>query len=97
MISQRYRRMAEVYRIFARAWAHVLDFSESALGEMFAHESRGSAIDRSDNGYEVGKKWLNVQVAVWRQDIACGLLFKHELYADGAFPRWWLDRVLDGV
>jgi hypothetical protein len=92
-VSARYRRMADVYRVFARHWAHVLDFSESALAAMHAHESRGEPIEGS-NGFEVGKKYLNLTVSLWRQDLATGLLFKHELYADPLFPTWWLDSVL---
>ena len=95
-ISERYRRMAEVYRVFARGWEHVLDFSERALEEMNEHESRGGGVS-DKNGYAVGKRYLNVQVAAWREDIQGGLLTKHELYADERFPRWWLDSVLGDV
>lgn len=92
-ISPKYRRMAEVYKLFATDWSHMLDFSEDALWEMHQYESRGTPIASTNNGYEVGKKWLNVHVAMWRQDIRAGLLFKAELYAD-KFPHWWLNDVL---
>lgn len=93
-VSRKYRRMAAVYRVFSRHWEHVLDFSDAALQEMHDHESRGASV-RSENGYAVGKKYLNLTVTTWKQDIASGLLFRHELYADPLFPHWWLDRVLE--
>ena len=95
-VSTRYRRMADVYRVFAAAWGHMLDFSDEAMAEMQAHESRGAPV--SDlNGYAVGKKYLNLHVTTWKQDIRDGLLFEHELYADPKFPNWWLDSVFGGV
>lgn len=57
-VSARYRRMAEVYRVFVADWADIVDLSESALAEMQAHESRGAPIGEA-NGYALGKKWLN--------------------------------------
>ena len=92
MISQRYRRTADLYRHFAESWADILDFSEEALEEFYAHESTGAPMRRLDNGYEQGKKWLDVHVATWAADLCAGLLTKSELYADPALPNWWLDR-----
>lgn len=86
--------MAQLYRHFARHWAHVLDFGEDALVEMALHESTGAPIRTADNGYEVGKRWLNVHVAMWRADIASGLLLRAELYRDPELPDWWLDQIL---
>lgn len=91
-VSPRYRRMAEVYRVFASAWGHMLDFSDGAMAEMQQHESRGGTVGDL-NGYAVGKKYLNLHVTTWKQDIRAGLLFKWELYADPKFPHWWLDSV----
>lgn len=91
-VSRKYVRMAEVYRVFSRHWAHVLDFSDAALQEMHDHESKGGPVS-PENGYSVGKRYLNLTVTTWRQDIRAGLLFKHELYADPLFPHWWLDNV----
>lgn len=93
-VSPKYRRMAEVYRIFARHWEHVLDFGDAALAEMQRHESRGEPITITNNGYEVGKRYLNLTVTTWKRDLRDGLLFKRELYADPLLPHWWLDRVL---
>jgi len=88
--------MAEIYRIFAKDWEHVLDFSDDALLQLYNHESYGGRID-SNNGYAHGKKYLNLHVTMWKEDIAKGLLFKHELYEDNVFPHWWLDNILKDV
>ncbi len=48
------------------------------------------------NGYAIGKRWMEVTVRMWREDISKGLLFTWELYEDGRFPHWWLDEVLFG-
>jgi hypothetical protein len=84
--------MSEVYRIFAADWAHVHDFSDDMLLELFNAESYGGPVS-SRNGFACGKKWLNVNVAMWKEDIALGLFRASELYADDKYPRWWLDNV----
>ena len=44
------------------------------------------------NGFELGKKWMDVTVAGWKEEIpALGLLVS-ELQADG-YPDWFLERV----
>lgn len=104
-ITNRWRKQAEVYKIFAQSFSTGLDLSESAAEEMFACESLGlgdleiDCFAKTPNGYAVGKKWLNVTVAMWRRDIAQGLLLKTELYADPAFNdvHWWLDKVLKDI
>ena len=94
-ISERYRRMAAVYAMFARSWADCVDLSEDALREMHAHESRGGTVS-PENGYALGKRWLNLHVTTWRRDIADGLLRVSELYDDPLFPHWWLDSIFSG-
>jgi hypothetical protein len=84
--------MAELYRLFAKDWEQCLDFSDQALVELYNHESYGQPISQS-NGFMHGKKWLNVTVSMWKEDVAQGLLFKHELYEDPKFPHWWLDNI----
>jgi len=83
--------MCEVYRYFSRHWEHVLDFSDESLVELFNHESYGTPCSPK-NGFLVGKQHLNVNVAMWKEDIIKGVLFKQELY-DGEFPTWWLDSI----
>lgn len=84
--------MSELYKYFASDWAHVLDFSEQSLLQLYNHESYGGPVD-SNNGYAHGKKWLNVHVSMWREDIEAGILWKHELYEDQNLPHWWLDSI----
>lgn len=87
--------MFEIYRIFCRDWEHVLDLSDDALLELYNHESYGTPICQN-NGFAHGKKWLNLHVNMWKEDIRDGILWKHELY-DGTFPEWWLDNVLRDI
>jgi hypothetical protein len=84
--------MSEVYRIFSRHWEHVLDFSDDKLLELYNSESYGSPVS-SNNGFSVGKSYLNVHVKMWKEDIELGTLWKFELYEDGLFPHWWLDSI----
>ena len=88
--------MSELYRVFAEDWKHVLDFSDESLLELYNYESYGGRID-AKNGFAVGKKYLNLHVTEWREEIKQGMLFKHELYNDPSLPHWWLDSVLKGV
>lgn len=95
-VKRKFRKWGELYKQFAIKWSH-LDFSEEALLEQYLSESYGDVIISENNGYAVGKKWLNVTVAMWKEDISKGLLFKHELYKDPTLPDWWLDSVLKGM
>lgn len=60
---------------------------------MYVSETFGGKPSKK-NGYALGKSWLGVNVAMWKEDIARGHLPKSELYEDERFPHWWLDRVL---
>jgi len=96
--SKKWLKMAGVYKLFNSSG----DFSEAAMVEMYEWESKGignigKALFNNRgicNGYAVGKKWLDVMISMWRRDISDGLLHPYELYVDGKFPYWWLDRVL---
>lgn len=88
--------MCEVYRIFSKDWEHLLDFSDEAKVELFNHESLGYPVS-SLNGFWYGKKWLNVQVTMWKEDIEHGLFRVSELYDDPKYPHWWLDSVFKGL
>ena len=85
--------MAEIYRKFGECMSSKLNFDGDALLSLYNHESYGTPLS-PNNGYAIGKQYLNVQVTMWREDITSGLLFKHELYADESLPHWWLDSVL---
>ena len=88
--------MAELYRYFATNMSSKLDFSEAAELSLFNHESYGTTLS-PDNGFAVGKRYLNLQVTSWREDLRRGWLTKHELYEDPNLPHWWLDSALKGV
>ena len=85
--------MSVLYRHFARDWEHLLDFSDEALVEMYNSESYGTPVSQT-NGFMHGKKWMDVNITMWKEDIERGLLFKKELYSDPCLPHWWLDKVL---
>jgi|688.fasta_scaffold1063209_2 hypothetical protein len=85
--------MCEIYKIFAQDWKDCCIFSDEMMIELYYSESYGD--DVSDrNGFYVGKRYLNLQVNMWKEDIEKGFLRKFELYEDGKYPHWWLDRVL---
>jgi len=86
--------MCEIYSLFSEDYRHCCDFSEPRMLELYYSESYGDPIDNT-NGYFVGKKWLNVTVSMWKEDIQKGLLFKQELYNDPRLPHWWLDKIFN--
>ena len=88
--------MCELYRLFSKDWEHLVDYSEEVLVEMYDSETYGTKVS-SNNGYHLGKRWLSVQVQMWRDDIDQGILFKDELYEDGKFPKWWLDSIFKSM
>lgn len=89
--------MSEIYRYFGRPEDHPsLDFSDEAMINLYNHESYGTSLSEK-NGFAVGKKFLNLQVTMWREDLRRGWLAKFELYEDPNLPHWWLDSVLDNV
>lgn len=91
-IGKRWLRMADLYRRFAASHPGA-DFSDGAALAMFEHETFGKRLpDGSVNGFALGKKWLSVTVAAWKEDIASGGLSVRELIEDG-FPQWFLERV----
>jgi hypothetical protein len=84
--------MIPVYRIFARDVESYLDFSDEMLFEQYDNECLGTRCS-PNNGFNYGKRYMDVTLAMWREDIRLGTLFIHELYQDPSFPHWWLDRV----
>ncbi len=83
--------MSEVYRHFSKDWTG-LNYSEQSLLELYISESHGGLCNPL-NGFYIGKKYLNLTVNMWKEDIQKGLLFKKELYEDSELPNWWLDKV----
>jgi hypothetical protein len=89
--------MCSVYKIFSTDWEHICDYSEDCMRELNIYESTGKGSCRWNNGYYLGKKYMDVTLKMWREDIEQGLLFKHELYEDDTYPVWWLDNVLKSM
>ena len=103
-----YNKTLEVYKIFAGK-AENMDFSEEAKEEMFKAETYGKGnctnIDqvyldyltsgKKVNGYAVGKRWMDVTVAMWFEDLEKRGWFTltNELYNDPIFPKWWIKKV----
>lgn len=85
--------MSEIYKVFSRDWQHCCDYSDESLLEMFHSETHGDPVSPT-NGFYIGKKWLNVSVKMWKEDMEKGLLFPGELYNDPQYPHWWLNSVL---
>lgn len=61
--------------------------------ELFNNESFGEPISEK-NGYYLGKKWMDVQIKMWKEDLQIGIISRYELYQDEKFPHWWLDKIL---
>jgi len=74
MISKKFEKMCELYKIFASHWN--CDFSEEAKEYAYKQETFGGGDSsgifsdgKKPNGYLIGKKWLNVQVTAWKKDL----------------------------
>ena len=91
-ITAKWRRMAEMYRRFAGDYKQA-DFSEQAARAMFLHESIGAPMPDASNGYALGKKWMDVTIAAWKEDIPQMGLLVSELQEDDGYPDWFLERV----
>lgn len=105
-MPRRFKRMCEVYKIFASDWH--CDFSESAMLEMYEFETFGkgdidltgfNTIGKKANGYAVGKKWLNVSVTGWLDNIEkFGWAYEiSELNKDQEIPRWFIEDFFNKV
>lgn len=96
-ISNKYKRMARIYKRFTIGFN--CDLSDKALLSMYLYESKGvgnlgSTIfqDVAVNGYALGKKWMDVTITSWKEDIKQGLLLKEELIKDN-YPEWFLTKI----
>ena len=92
-LSRKYLRLVAVYRRAAErnpAW----DYSADALMECFLHESEGKPVS-ANNGYAIGKKWKDVTIAQWREDIAKGDFCKAEFVTP--LTRWYAEPALSSI
>jgi len=69
-----------------------LDYSDEAALAVYNHETFGKPMPKTDkiNGFELARKWMDVTVAMWKEDIADHLLFVDEL---DDVPDWFLKKV----
>ena len=90
--------MCVVYIHFSKEWEHICDYSDESMMEMFLYESFGEGYPKVTNGYYLGKKWMDINVKMWYEEIPKGYsmpqCFKDELYGDPNYPDWWLDKVI---
>lgn len=86
--------MCEIYLIFSKDFHSTHDFSDESKIEMFNHESYGFSVSKQ-NGFYVGKSWMGITTKMWFEDLKKGMLFHKELYDDGMFPHWWLDKIFN--
>lgn len=91
--SKKWMAMAGIYKRFAAEYLEA-DFSDAAALTMYEHETHGKTIDHTEklNGFLLGKKWMDVTIAGWKEEILNQCLFVSELTADG-YPEWFLERV----
>lgn len=72
-MTKQWRQRACEYREFARIaeqTGFVCDFSEAAAEELFQFETFGIGCPRADNGFAIGKSYLNVQIEMWQEDLS---------------------------
>jgi len=91
-VSPRFKELCKIYKIFAKDWAHLVTFTDEDIVELYNGESYGTPVSPT-NGFLLGKKWSDVFIAMWREDIQLGLLRIWEL--EDTYPRWWLDKMLN--
>ena len=87
-IGKKWMRMAEIYRRFASDFPNA-DFSDEAAMAMYRHETFGEPMTGRRNGFEIGKKRMDVTIEMWKEDIGNGQLFVSDL----DYPEWFLRRV----
>lgn len=102
-ISKNWRKMAKIYKIFAKDWIEICDFSEKSALEMYEYETLGKGNIAKGifpnpksgkyNGYAVGKRWMDIMIKLWKEAHDEGLFPLRDLYKDKKYPHWWLDRI----
>ncbi len=70
-MKPRYRQKLAEYREYVmEQWPlAVLDWSESAAASLHAYESRGTGVIAENNGYAIGKRWIDWQISFWTQEL----------------------------
>lgn len=89
-ISSKYRKKALYYQHLAKNFCENLNYSQENLENCYLWESQGKQISFENNGYAIGKRLLNLNINMWKEDIQKGLLNIFELEADSTIPKWIL-------
>lgn len=89
--SKKYHRISDAYKFFAMSFD--ADFSEESRIRFYNYETHGTPVVKYNvpysgkyNGYAIGKHWMDVNLAMYREDLKSGNLTKHELYSDDDIP-----------
>lgn len=93
-IKRKYLRLAAVYRRFAERNPNY-NFSIDALIECYNNETHGSPTTIPNNGYIIGKKWKDLTIQTWREDISAGYFCKAEYITP--LSRWYAEPALSTV
>lgn len=80
-MSSKFKKKALLYKHFASLFG-TFDLSDEAMLKLFNHESYGTELGSSNNGYAVGKKWLNWHITNWKQGLVEGSITRHDLLSD---------------
>jgi hypothetical protein len=70
-----------------------VDSSDEALQSLYEFETFGRGRIAPNNIFAIGKKWMDVTVAMWLEDLGTTLTVS-ELKDDPELPDWWLEKVL---
>ena len=95
-ISKKYIKIADSYLYFAGKNYVSYDYSYEALERMYMFETFGKPRVKFNevqengryNAYSVGKHWMDVTIAMWREDLIKGDLIKFELLDDPEIPEF---------
>lgn len=80
-VSPKFKKKALLYKHFGSLFG-TFDYSDDAMLSLFNHESYGTQLNSSDNGYAIGKKWLNWHITNWKQGLVEGSITRHDLLSD---------------
>ena len=101
-IPKKWLKMAEIYEMFIPEHLECTT-TDNDKQAMYRFETFGEGnleanlfqLEPPFNGYLIGKRFMDITVAMWREDIPQGILYKYEL--EEHYPKWWLDRVIGDV
>lgn len=95
-ISKKYNKIAESYLYFAKSYSDIYDDSVTSKENMYSFETFGKPRIKYNelqangkyNAYAIGKHWMDVTIAMWKEDIINGNLKKFELLDDPEIPEF---------